>query len=116
MAGDAPVGAYEKGLPLRQAGAKDPSGDTVGPGDRSVLVSEQRIGKSVFSGEGILLSDRIPRDTEDLGASLADLRDEIAESAGFAGSAGGVGLRVKEEDDRPAAQVRQANPSPAARG
>ena len=67
---------------------------------RHVRVGEQVVGKVVLSLEVLLGLHIIARDAEDHDASLLQLLEGVAKSAGFDGAAGRIGARVEEENDR----------------
>ncbi len=81
--------------------------DAEGDGDLLVGIGQQREGKIVLLRKFFLRTGRVGRDAKQRGAGFLNLFICVAEPASFDGSTGRVGPRVKEQDDRFAAQVLQ---------
>ena len=81
--------------------------DTEAVADGLVGVGEEGVWEVVFFGELLLRLDGVAGDAEDDDAGFLELLEVVAETAGFDGAAGGVGLGVEEKDDgRPAKSER----------
>jgi hypothetical protein len=81
----------------------------VGEADLVLGVAEQREGEVVFLGEAFVGGLIVEAGSEDLGVFRFVLRLEVPEPGTLARSTGGVGLRVKPEDDFAPAKIAETD-------
>ena len=67
--------------------------------DLAVGVAEERHRQLVLAGEALVRVERVGADADDLGPGLDEGVVAVAEAAGLDGAAGGVVLRIEEDDD-----------------
>ncbi len=77
--------------------------------DYFVYICKEGVRQVVLLFEFLLGLGRVARDTQDDGAGLLYLFEDITKAAGFDGAAGSIGLGIKEEHDRFAAEIFQVH-------
>jgi hypothetical protein len=71
----------------------------VGKPDGTGGVAEEQKWKLIFLRKGSILGHRIETDSQDFDVPSAEFVDLVAEPATFSRSAGGIGFRVKPQED-----------------
>ena len=92
-------GVDQKRLPLRECHPEHLRLGTVGVRGLALDVREQREGKTVLLGEGLMRCDVVETHAEDLRIHLLEREDIVAELAGLGRATRSLVLRIEIQDD-----------------